>query len=121
MAQANELVHAGIAAEPARFLGNTTPLTGLTATGSTIADAYALTTGAFAVFSTVGSGNGALLASATGSPDVAIRNSGSNALTVYPQAGEYINGTLNGTFSVTNGKSAIFKPSGLHWIAVLSA
>lgn len=121
MAQASELTAAGLAAETARLLGNTTPLTALTATGSTQADAYQLTVGAFAEFGTVDSGTGAVLASATGSPVTAVSNGGSNALKVYAHSGEYMNGTLNGYLSVTNGKTAIFVPSGTRWIGTLSA
>lgn len=121
MADNAELMAAGMSAEQARLLGNTKPQTGLVATGSTIADALALTTSEFAEFATVGSGNGALLANAGGSSDLVIFNGGASPLTVYPQAGQYINGTLNGTFSVTNGKAATFIPSGTRWIAVLSA
>lgn len=121
MAQANEIEAAGVAAGVARLLGQTTPQTAQTATGSTAADALALTTGGFYEFGTVAASTGAILPTATGTPQVVIYNGGSNALTVYPQTGEYINGTQNGTFSVTNGKTATFTPSGLRWIANLSA
>jgi len=121
MAQANELAASGLAAETARLLGQTVPSTGLTATGSTVADAYPITTGGFFEFSTVSGSTGAQLPSATGTPDVVIFNGGGSPLTIYPQTGEYINGSQNGTFSITNGKSGTFKPSGLRWIANLSA
>lgn len=121
MAQANEIEAAGVPAQAARLLGQTEPQTGLTATGTTAADAYDITTGGFFEFSTVAASTGAQLPNATGTPQVVVYNGGANALTVYPQTGEYINGTLNGTFSVTNGKTAIFTPSGLRWIANLSA
>ncbi len=49
-------------------------------------------------------------------------NGGASPLSVYPAVGETINGSsANTAFSVTNGKSAIFKPVGQTWIAVLSA
>ena len=121
MAQANEIEAAGVAAGAARLLGQTTPNTGLSGAGTTQADATALTTGSFNEFSTVGANSGAVLPSATGSAIVAIYNGGANALKVYAASGEYMNGTQNGYLSVTNGKSAIFIPSGLRWIGNLSA
>lgn len=95
--------------------------TGLTATGTNQATAYALTA-SISVFSTTASGTGALLPPCVGRPDFAILNSGANALTVYPTGStETINGTTS--FSVTNAKQAIFMSRGGTggWIAILSA
>src|SRR5512146_2236916 len=121
MPQASQLTAFGVAAEPARLLGQAAARTGQTATGSTIADAFALTSGECVEFTTVGSGTGALLPPAGESADVVIVNAGSNALTVYPQSGEYMNGTADATFSVTNAKRALFKANGSRWTAFLSA
>jgi hypothetical protein len=70
----------------------------------------------------VSSSKGALLPPAYGSPPVAIFNGGANALSVYANGSDVINGNSAGAaYSVTNGKSAIFIASGNRWIANLSA
>ena len=93
--------------------------TGLSGTGSTSADALQLTAG-INVFSTVNSGTGATLPSQGGM--VAVINGGSNALLVYPGSGMQINnGTAStGSYSVANGKTAIFIHAGGRWLATLS-
>jgi hypothetical protein len=120
MALATELMAAGIPGGAARMIGSSAE-TAVTATGTAQGDAYALKA-SLTVFGTVGSGTGALLPSATGSPPFVISNGGANALSVYPASGEIINGlSANSAFSVTNAKTAIFYPAGNRWVAVLSA
>lgn len=64
---------------------------GLTATGTTQADAYSLTAATNA-FTTVASGTGAVLSSdATGGDSQLVYNGGANALKVYPPSGQKMN------------------------------
>jgi hypothetical protein len=120
---------AGIPGEAAQQLGMTSASGLLTATGSTYAGALPLTA-AFVVFGTVASGAGAVLPFAEGQPETVVYNGGTNALTVYPQATEFINaGTVGASFSVTAAKGAIFVPGKRNdqapavggWIVNLSA
>ncbi len=118
MALNTELMAKGMPASQAHSIGQDPLTAALTATGSVQGDAFVLV-GSSALFGTVGAGTGALLPSAVGKADYVILNSGSNALTVYPTGSEKINNTTS--FSVTNGKSAVFKALGNGWIANLSA
>ncbi len=93
-------------------------VTGLTATGTTIADAYQLDR-IFSEFSTVAAGSGAkLYALGTGS-FYAIKNSGANALLLYPSTGS---GTINraaagASVSIAAGATAYcFYNAGLSWM-----
>lgn len=120
MADQVVLMARGLPAGVADKIGSTLS-TGLTAAGSTKATALVLSA-TNNVFSTTASLTGALLPFAQMSPDVAIYNGGAQPLLVYAQAGDTINALSTGaTFSVTNGKSARFCPSGQKWIATLSA
>lgn len=119
MATATELMGLGFSAAQANALAGASS-TALTATGSTQTDALALAV-PFNEFGTVGSGTGARLPPASGQPPFTIYNGGSNALKVYPASGEYMNGSQNASFSVTNAKSAVFMPCGNRWIGKLSA
>lgn len=121
MATKGELMRSGLAWEAANLIGLDLDTTTETATGSAQTDAFALTA-SITIFGTVGSGTGARLPSATGSSPYAVFNNGANALAVYPATGETINASsANTSFSVTNGKGAIFFPHGNKWIANLSA
>lgn len=120
MASVTDLMAAGMPAAQANMLGSSV-LTGLTATGTVQADALPLAA-SLCVFSTVGSGAGAILPTATASSPYWVSNDGANALLVYPAVGEQINSiAVNGAFSVTNGKTARFGGAAGRWIALLSA
>lgn len=65
-----------------------------TATGTTIADGFAITKG-LTQFTTVASGTGANLPASNGwSRRITVRNDGANPLKVYPASG--VSGTING-------------------------
>ena len=96
---------------------------GLTATGSTQADALALQV-SNNQFTTVAAGTGAILPSFSQPGDVCrVFNNGANALLVYPQSGGAINnGSTNAGFSVAANKSAQFVMlSATLWGSLLSA
>jgi hypothetical protein len=120
MATATELMGLGFSAAQANALASAPSSTAVSAAGSTQTDATLLTT-AFVEFTTVSSGQGGRLQPASGQPQVQIYNGGANAVKIYPAAGEYMNGSQNAAFSVTNGKSATFTANGNRWIAKLSA
>lgn len=93
-------------------------VTGVTATGTTIADAFQLSA-VYTEFSTVAAGTGAkLFAMDTGSISV-IKNSGANALLLYPSTGS---GTINrgaagASVSIAAGATAYcFYSAGLSWM-----
>lgn len=120
MALTANLMGNGMPSGQARALGFSTEVTGLTATGTTSADALQLT-GGVNQFDTVASGTGCILASDTGLQ--AVINNGANAILCYPGTGKKINnGTATtGSYSVANGKTALFiTAGGLRFIATLS-
>jgi hypothetical protein len=120
MATTAELMGVGTPAAVANALGQNLTSAAVGA-GSVQTDATLLTT-AVTKFATVNSGGGARLPPATGQPIYAVYNGGSNALLVYAAVGETINAVATASgFSVTNGKSAVFTPSGNTWIGTLSA
>lgn len=121
MSTQNELMAAGMPWGQAVQIGQN-PGTGLVAAGTTKAGALVLAAQAN-VFVTVSSGKGASLPNASGAPNIAIYNGGSNALLVYTgNSLDVINAlSAGGSFSVTNGKSALFTPAANRWIANLSA
>lgn len=80
MASAENLMAEGTPASVAKQIGMETPVTGLTAAGTTQAGALALTSNC-SIFSTVGSGAGCMCST---TQNGFIYNGGSNALTVYP-------------------------------------
>lgn len=94
-------------------------VTGLTAAGTTSADALQLATGVSQI-ATCGSGAGVTLPSQ--SSLMAVINNGANACLVYPGSGRQINnGTVStGSYSVAAGKTAFFITAGLRVIATLS-
>jgi hypothetical protein len=99
---------------------------GLTATGSTQATGYAMSTDT-AVFTTVAASTGAVLPGSTlaqPGDEVVVANLGANALSVYPPVGGAINSlAANTALSVAAGKVAYFiaRNGGLNWVGVLSA
>ena len=98
------------------------PSTGLKATGTNKATALVLAGAGLAVFTTVSANTGALLPPAAGSPMIVIQNGGANSLSVYTTGSDVINAnSAAAAFTVTNGKSAIFVPAGVNWVANLSA
>lgn len=91
------------------------------AAGTTQLTAIPLT-GSVTFLTTAAASSGVILPTASGKGEYGVFNGGANAVAVYPAVGESINGSsANTSFSVTNGKSAIFKPVGQKWLAVLSA
>lgn len=128
MSSPSRLMAAGMPAAQASQIGLDSAW-GLTATGTNAATALVLT-GDFANFSTVASGTGTILPYAEGQPEQVIYNGGANALAVYPQATEYINGgSVGASFSVPAGKACVFysgkntavSPAVGAWIGNLSA
>lgn len=122
MARDREFTGLGTAPLVAKMLGSTAPVTGLTGAGTSSQSAALALTSNFSAFSTVASNSGARLPAAGNQGPYMVVNGGANALLVYPATGEKINnGSANGSFSVTNAKSAIFIPIENQWFAILSA
>jgi len=97
--------------------------TTLTATGTTDADALALSATINQVSTTAASTGVRLMSPESGSGVVVI-NSGANALLVYPSTGAQINAltATTGGFSVAAGGRALFVGTGsANWYAILSA
>lgn len=120
MALSKNLSGLGLAPILAQALGfQGEEATGLVAAGTTSADALQLATGVSQI-ATCGSGAGVTLPSQGGL--AAVINNGANACLVYPGSGKQINnGTAStGSYSVANGKTALFISAGLRWIATLS-
>ena len=119
MATQDKLVKLGMWPEVAKALAGDFA-TGLTATGSTQATAYPLTTDTNA-FSTVAASTGAQLRAIPGRQ--IILNAGANALSVYPPLGGNINAlAANAAFSQTAGKAAeYFSADGVFFIALMGA
>lgn len=95
----------------------------LTATGSGQTDAFAIG-GGFAAFTTVPASTGARLPVCDPGDEVVVCNlSASQALLVYGQTGESVQGgSANAGFSVAANKTALFKKgSTTAWGAILSA
>lgn len=95
----------------ANFAKVGTVASGLTATGSTITDAYPITAN-HSVFTTVAAGTGALLP--TCSPtmlfDLTVYNRGLNGLSTYPQSGGSVGGNATSAAMVIQpGRSATLK------------
>ena len=116
------IIGSGTPAAQAIFIvGNATA--GLTATGTTQADALALQA-SNNQFTTVAAGTGAILPSFAQPGDVLrVFNNGANALLVYPVTGGAINnGATNAGFSVAANKGAQFvMVSATLWGVTLSA
>ncbi len=95
---------------------------GLSAAGSTQGTATAITKQTNE-FTTVGSGQGAVLPSPEQGEFIFVQNSGANALNVYPASGHSINAlAANAAFSLAVGKNALFwAATATKWYANLSA
>jgi hypothetical protein len=124
MALTKEMISAGVQSHRASAITGTVR-TGLTAAGTTIADAAAIPA-AVNVFGTVAASTGAILPRGDIGDCVTVRNGGANALLVYPpSATGVINALSAGAgFSMATGKNCDFRcvsADGLTWIAVLSA
>ena len=117
MSGSNELMGAGMPAALANQLGADQQLT-VTAAGSSQTTAT-VCTGEFIEVGTASSNTGILLPD--GASIYVVYNGGSNPVKVYPPVGEYMNGSQNAAFSVTNAKSAIIFRSNGRYIGVLSA
>lgn len=119
MALASELMALSIPSAAAAVLGFDTPVSALTATGSTQGTALALTS-SVSIFGTVAASTGAILP--TSRVDRFIYNGGANALTVYPPVGWNFCGlTANTGISVPVNKGARFTPLGLQIMPIISA
>lgn len=108
-------------AQATALVGSST--TGLTATGSSQADALPIQT-TNSEFTTVAASTGAILPAFSQQGDsVFVYNYGANALSVYPPTGGSIsNGATNAAFSIGTNKGALFKLiSNTRWGAILSA
>jgi len=94
---------------------------GLTATGTTQADAYALTA-ASNEFTTVASGTGAVLPSASPGDSVLVYNGGANPLRIYPQTGEQLNGQPTNAPHLLSVNTAVefTKLTSTRWVGNLS-
>lgn len=94
--------------------------TGVTAAGTNLATATALTA-TYNVVSTVGAGQGVSLPSVTGAPIWIFNNQGTNALTVYPSdASSTINGGAAGAgiSLAANGKMLYVRVSATAWFTM---
>jgi len=93
--------------------------TGLTATGSTAADALQLSA-VVSVVSTAASGTGVRLPPAEAGAQVVVFNNGANTLTVYPITGSTID--AGASVSIATGKERIFfGASPTVWLSLLGA
>lgn len=122
MTQKANLMGSGMAPQAANFIvGNAA--SGLTATGTTITDALALTD--VNEFTTVAASTGARLPAAVPGDSVVVYvATGQSTLTVYPSSStDAINAVAAGSgFSVATNKTAIFyKVSANRWASILTA
>lgn len=98
-------------------------VTGITAAGSTNANAFQLS-GAINEVTTTAASTGVLLPPIEAGASVFVMNSGANALLVYPGTGAQINAltATTGGFSIAAGGRALFVAvTGTKWGALLSA
>lgn len=118
MALRSELMAGGLPAQLARAIGLDS-LQAIVPAGTNQATAILITSPAVQSAAT-GSGTGVLLPVAENKPLYFVRNvDGANALLVYPNGSETINGSAS--FSITAAKMAIFIPLGKNWLAMLGA
>jgi len=121
MAQKKNLTGSGMAGAAAEFIvGKCT--SAITATGTTQADAVALTD--VNEITTTAASTGAILPAGTSPGDqITVYNIGANTLSVYPPTGESINAiAANGAYSMATAKVGIFtKVSATRWCAGLLA
>jgi len=122
MAIASQVMGGGVSAGMARAIMGSVA-TGLSGAGTTLATGTAITA-AFNVFTTVASGTGGTLPSCVPGDSVWVfNNTGTNALTVYPDSGSTIN-QLSASTGVLLAPytGAIFaRVSSTGWLANLSA
>jgi hypothetical protein len=112
MTMISELMASGIPAVAAEKLAQDAAASGLTATGSTQAGAFAIAS-KYSVFGTVAASTGAILP-ARG--QVFVSNGGANTLTLYPPVGSSINAlAANAGISIPAAKSAFCISNGLTW------
>jgi predicted enzyme related to lactoylglutathione lyase len=108
MTTSKNLIGSGLSGLATQAIMGTT-LLGQTATGTNQATAFFLSDDT-TVFTTVGSGTGALLPSGVANDSYWVYNNGANALAVYPPVGGAVNyGTVNAAFSVDAGEFAEFR------------
>lgn len=121
MSTVQRLMAAGMQAINAGHLGQTT-VSSIAAAGASAGNATAITS-TFTYITTAASNTGVILKNAAAQPETVIYNGGLNAVKVYPATGEKINnGTATtGSFSLTNGKTAILVGTEGAWIGILSA
>jgi hypothetical protein len=95
-------------------------LSGLTATGTNQATAFALVSRGDHQFTTVTSSTGAVLPSARLADSGSVWNGGANTLSVYPPVGGKVNdGSVNAAYSVNAASGVvIFATDSLTWYAV---
>lgn len=118
MAVRNRLMGVGFSAAQTEQLSGP-GAQGLTATGTTSADALVVSTQA-AAFSTVGSGTGAILSSSYLAGDkIFIYNGGSSTLTIYPDAASTLDNTTSQTI-VTKKGIMLFKGTDTTWVSFKS-
>ena len=122
MAQKQNLMGSGISGVAADNIVGTVA-SGLTATGSSQTDAYAITADVNE-FTTVAASTGARLpASRNVGDSIFFYSIGAQTLTVYPPVGETINAIAAGSgFSVATAKTAVFvKVNATRWASLLTA
>jgi len=121
MAYASEIMQGGFSAGSAKAVQGQTK-TGISAAGTVIGDATALTT-SMSILSTVASGAGVQIKDGEINDSAIIYNGGANACKVYPPTGDSIN-QLSASAAVTlatNSALMLVKASTSQWIAFLSA
>ena len=120
MALGHKLFGSGLRTLQVAAIGNDVE-SGLTATGTNQATAYALTA-ADNEFTTVASGTGAVLYGGTPGDSQLVFNGGANTLKIYPPSGSQINGlTTNLGVLIPTGTSCIFKClTSTRWTGILS-
>ena len=117
MAQASELMGSGMPSAQAKRLG--TFYNGALVAGTNSQAAAAVLGDTSTGLLATASAGGFLLPTSAEHPNYAFYNNSGATQTFYPSGSETING--GSSFAVTNGKSVIFVPVVLGWIANLSA
>lgn len=122
MARKQQVMGAGNSAAAANAIVGTVA-SGLTATGSSQADALAISA-EVNEYTTVAASTGAILPANCNTGDsIFVYSIGAQTLTVYPPVGETINAIAAGSgFSVATAKTAIFvKVNATRWASLLTA
>ncbi len=92
--------------------------TGLTATGSTVADALQLSASVNAV-ATTASGTGVKLPPCEAGAMCVVNNAGAQTLTVYPNGTNTVDGTT--TAAIATSRGAVFFGTGTNWLFIYGA